>query len=206
MKTRPALSAPLLVLALACPAALAAPAGAATPAGPAPSASPDCVAPDCPHMDRMKQPGGGMKAGMPRHEGMPMGHGMAIHNPDNLKWGDGPAALPKGVRLAVLAGDPGQAGPFVIRLKMPPGYKVPPHWHSKDENVTLISGMLALGMGDKADEKAAQVLRPGGFHSIAAGVHHFAMSRSGAVVQIHGEGPFDIQFVNPADDPRPPKP
>lgn len=192
MNTRPALSLTLLALALASPTALAAPAA-------------DCMPPDCPHADRMK-PMGDMKTGMPGSGGMGMGHGMAVHNPDKLKWGDGPAGLPKGVRLAVLAGDPGQAGPFVIRLKMPPGYKVPPHWHSKDENVTLISGMLALGMGDKADEKAAQVLRPGGFHSIAAGVHHFAMSRSGAVVQIHGEGPFDIQFVNPADDPRPPKP
>lgn len=133
------------------------------------------------------------------HKGMMMG----MHNADDLKWGDAPPALPKGAKVAILDGDPFKPGPYVIRLKMPPGYKVPPHWHARTENVTVISGMLFLGMGDKLDEKAAKMLKPGGFHAIGPEVHHYAFSKSGAVVQIHGEGPFNITYINPADNPDP---
>lgn len=137
-----------------------------------------------------------------------MGHGMemgkaSFHNPDAIEWGDAPPVLPKGAKVAILDGDPFKPGPYVIRLKMPPGYKVPPHWHSRAENVTIISGMLALGMGDTMDKKAAQILKPGGFHAIGPQIHHYAFSQSGAVVQIHGEGPFDINYINPADNPDP---
>lgn len=129
--------------------------------------------------------------------------GMGMHMAGGMKWDDAPPTLPKGAKIAVLDGDPGKAGPFVIRLKMPPGYKVPPHWHSKAENVTIISGAASLGMGDTLDMKAAQTLKTGDFHFIGAQVHHYAFSRGGAVVQIHGEGPFDITYINPADNPDP---
>lgn len=133
-----------------------------------------------------------------------MPKGMAgMHAPDTLQWGDAPPVLPKGGKVAILDGDPFKSGPYVIRLKMPPGYKIPPHWHSRAENVTVISGMLSLGTGDTLDMKAAQTLKAGGFHAIPAEHHHYAFSRGGAVVQIHGEGPFDITYVNAADSPAP---
>lgn len=125
-------------------------------------------------------------------------------NPGMIKWGDAPPTLPKGGKMAVLSGDPGKPGPFVVRLKAPAGYKVPPHWHSKAENVTVISGTLYLGMGDTLDAKAAHALKPGGFHSIGPDVHHYAFFKTATVVQIHGEGPFDITYINPADNPSPP--
>ncbi|MCD6061289.1 MAG: cupin domain protein [Moraxellaceae bacterium] len=128
---------------------------------------------------------------------------MTNHNPEHLEWKDGPPSLPKGVKVATLAGDPFQPGPFVIRLKMPANYTIPPHWHSKVENVTVISGTLHLGMGDKVDAKRAHVLKQGGFHAIETQTHHYAISKTGAVVQLHGEGPFDITYVNPADNPDP---
>jgi hypothetical protein len=131
------------------------------------------------------------------------GPGMALHNPDKLNWQPAPPALPKGAQVAVLQGDPFQPGPFVMRLKMPPGYQIPAHWHSMAENVTVISGTLYLGMGDKLDMKAGQMLRAGGFHSIGAKLHHFAFTKTGAVVQLHGEGPFDITYIDPADNPEP---
>ncbi|MDF3031062.1 MAG: signal peptide protein [Moraxellaceae bacterium] len=127
----------------------------------------------------------------------------AFHHPDTLQWTDVPPNLPRGARLAILSGDPFQRGPFVIRLQVPAGYTLPPHWHSMVENVTVLSGSLHLGMGDVLDVGAARELPAGGFHSISARVHHFAFSPSGAVVQIHGEGPFDIQYVNPSDNPDP---
>ena len=120
----------------------------------------------------------------------------------DLKWADGPPALPAGARIAVLDGDPGKAGPFTVRLKFPTGFKVPPHTHPTAEHVTIISGTLALGSGPKFDEAAAHEMTAGGFAVMPAGMEHFAWCKSECVVQIHSEGPFVVKYVNPADDPR----
>jgi quercetin dioxygenase-like cupin family protein len=121
---------------------------------------------------------------------------------DSVKWGPAPPMLPKGVQIAVLAGDPGKKGPFVVRLKIPPGLKVPAHQHPTDEVVTVISGDFRFGMGDKLDESKAEKLGPGGFVDLPANMNHFAFSGGGEViVQINSEGPFEIKYANPADDP-----
>ena len=125
----------------------------------------------------------------------------AMHLGDEMKWGDAPPTLPKGAKLAVLQGDPGKAGPFVMRLSAPAGYKVPPHMHSQIENVTVIKGTLLLGMGDKLDAKAAKAHPAGEFVSIPARTNHYAIMKGATIVQLHGEGPFDITYVNPDDDP-----
>jgi quercetin dioxygenase-like cupin family protein len=118
-----------------------------------------------------------------------------------LKWGPAPPALNKGAQAAVLAGDPGSTGPYVIRLKMPAGYKIAPHWHPTDENVTVLAGTLSLGMGETFDTKATKTLTAGGYALLPAEMRHFAWSKSGATIQIHGMGPFMVNYVNPADDP-----
>ena len=118
-----------------------------------------------------------------------------------LKWGPGPPSLPKAVQLAVVSGNPAEAGPFVIRLKFPAGHKVPPHWHPTDEHVTVISGTIAFGMGEKFDQSALKNLGPGSYAMMPAEMRHFAMAKTAGVVQIHGTGPFVLNFVNPADDP-----
>jgi quercetin dioxygenase-like cupin family protein len=121
---------------------------------------------------------------------------------DSLQWGPAPPVLPKGVQIAVLAGDPGKKGPFVVRLKIPAGLKVPAHQHPSAEGVTVISGDFRFGMGDKLDESKAEKLGPGGFVDLPANMNHFAFSGGGEViVQINSEGPFEIKYVNPADDP-----
>lgn len=125
----------------------------------------------------------------------------AMHFGDEMKWGDAPPTLPKGAKLAVLQGDPGKAGPFVMRLSAPAGYKVPPHMHSQIENVTVIKGTLMLGMGEKLDEKAAKAHHVGDFVAIPAKTNHYAIMKGATIVQLHGEGPFDITYVNPDDDP-----
>jgi hypothetical protein len=119
-----------------------------------------------------------------------------------IKWGQPPPALEKGASFAVISGDPGTTGPFVIRLKMPAGYKIAPHWHPTEENVTVISGTWAAGMGDKFDTAALTNLGAGGFGRMPAEMRHFAMAKTAAVVQVHGMGPFAINYVNAADDPR----
>jgi quercetin dioxygenase-like cupin family protein len=125
----------------------------------------------------------------------------AVHGGEGMQWGDAPPMLQKGAKLAVLQGDPSKPGPFVMRLKVPAGYKVMPHNHSQAENVTVISGNFQVGMGDKWDAKTLKTFHAGDFGSIPAKTNHYAMAKSAAVIQIHGEGPFDLNYVNPSDDP-----
>ena len=119
-----------------------------------------------------------------------------------IKWGPGPAFLPKGVQLAVLQGDPSKEGGFTVRLQMPAGYYIPPHSHPADEQVTIISGALRLGMGDAEDTASAITLRSGLFITAGANMHHYARAMEPTVVQLHGIGPLGITYVNPKDDPR----
>jgi Cupin domain. len=127
--------------------------------------------------------------------------GQIYMNVKEVKWGDAPAVFPKGAKMAVLEGDPGKAGVFVARLMMPANYKIAPHWHSQDEDLTIISGTFYLAEGDKLDTKNAHAMSTGGFHHLPAKTHHFAYSKGPAVVQINGMGPFDITYIDPADDP-----
>jgi ketosteroid isomerase-like protein len=122
--------------------------------------------------------------------------------PASLKWGDAPPGLPPGAKMAVVMGDPSQAGqPFVVRAQMPAGYKIMPHWHPTTESITVLSGAVAVGMGDKFDEPAMQAVPAGGFASVPAEMHHFFMTKAASTIQVHGIGPFAIMYVNPADDP-----
>jgi quercetin dioxygenase-like cupin family protein len=120
----------------------------------------------------------------------------------DLKWGDAPASLPAGAKAAVLSGDPGKAGPFTLRLQMPAGYKVPAHTHPTEERITVISGTAQFGAGPKFDDAAAHDLAAGGYTVMPVGMQHFAGSKTGAVLQVESTGPFEIKYVNPADDPR----
>jgi hypothetical protein len=122
-------------------------------------------------------------------------------NAGAIKWSDAPPNLPKGAKIAVLHGDPGKPGPYVMRLKAPAGYKIAPHWHSQTENLTVISGALYLGMGEKADAAEAHALKAGAFHYLPGKTPHFAFTKAPTVVQVHGEGPFDLTYVNAADNP-----
>ncbi len=118
-----------------------------------------------------------------------------------VKWKPASGALSKGAETAVLSGSPGKQGPFVLRIRMPAGYKIAPHWHPTDENVTVISGTLSLGMGETFDVNATKPLAAGGYALLPAEKRHFAWTKDGATIQIHGVGPFTINYVNPADYP-----
>ena len=123
----------------------------------------------------------------------------------DVQWGDAPASLPPGAKMAVLDGDPGKAGSFTIWLKAPAGYRVPPHTHPTTERVTGISGNGRLGMGEKFDETAAKDVTPGTFVVLPAEMAHFAYFPQESVIQVQSEGPFQIKYINPSDDPRGPK-
>jgi len=122
--------------------------------------------------------------------------------PDQVKWAPAPPFLPPGAQLAVLEGDPmATTGDFTIRLKMPDGYKVPPHTHPHRENVTVLSGTLKVGMGDTFDASKMMSFGPGSFAYLDPSMHHYAGASGETVVQIHGQSPAKFNWINPADDP-----
>jgi len=125
-----------------------------------------------------------------------------LHPTEATTWKPGPASLPKGAMIAVLEGDPTKEGPFVFRVKIPDGYRVPPHTHPKTERVTVLSGTFNIGMGDKFDEKATKPMLAGTYGYWPAGMKHFVWAKGETVLQFHGMGPWSIQYLNPADDPR----
>jgi len=133
-------------------------------------------------------------------QGASEGHGFI--NPADIKWGPAPPAMPKGAKLAVLQGDPGKPGPFVVRLMVPAGYRIPPHWHTQDESLTVISGTFYLGTGDRVETSEAHTLTAGAFHFLSGKDHHYLVAKSPAVIQINGNGPFDVTYVNAGDDPQ----
>ncbi len=121
---------------------------------------------------------------------------------DEVKWGPAPPSLPAGAQAAMLLGSPAKEGPFVIRLKFPSGFVIPPHRHSKDEFLTVISGRFGISAGEKLDKKSAMPLPVASFIHLPAGMPHFAWAEGETVVQINGTGPFDVVYVDPKDDPR----
>ena len=122
-------------------------------------------------------------------------------NANSLKWGPAPASFPKGAEAAVVSGDPFGSGLYVVRLRMPANYEIPAHSHPTSEFVTVLSGTLHIGMGDKLDRKGGQALGPGGFAEAPAGMHHYAWTSAPTIIQVHGQGPLAITYVNPDDDP-----
>lgn len=121
--------------------------------------------------------------------------------PSDLKWAEVPS-LPKGAQVAMIEGPLNEAVPFTFRIKMPDGYKIPAHWHPAIEHVTVISGIFNMGIGDKLDMSKTQPVEAGSMMILQAKTQHFAWAKGETVVQVHGVGPWAINYVNPADDPR----
>lgn len=121
--------------------------------------------------------------------------------PNDLNWTDVPS-LPKGAKVAVMEGPVSEAKPFTMRIKLPANYKIPPHSHTGIEHITVISGTFNLGMGKKFDQAKTQAMPIGGFAFMPPGAVHFASTTEPTIVQVHGVGPWVINYVDPKDDPR----
>ena len=129
-------------------------------------------------------------------------HAQNAFSPDQVKYGPAPPFLPPGAQLAVLEGNPMAAsGDFTIRLKMPDGYRIAPHWHPQRENVTVLSGTFKVGMGDTFDKDKMGSFPAGSFAYLDHDMHHYAMASGEVIVQVHGSAPLQFNYVNPADDP-----
>jgi quercetin dioxygenase-like cupin family protein len=121
--------------------------------------------------------------------------------PADLKWDDA-KAIPPGAKVAVIEGPLNEAVPFTFRVKFPANYKLPAHWHPNIEHVTVLSGTLNMGTGDKLDTEKTKALPPGSTAIMQPKTNHFVWTSEETVVQVHGVGPQDIIYVNPEDDPR----
>src|SRR5215471_12117482 len=106
--------------------------------------------------------------------------------PGDIKWMENanPAFLP-GMKMAVIDGNPSASGLYTVRLTMPDGYKIMPHFHPTDENITVLKGNFMMGIGDKFDEKALVTIPQGGYMSMKTGTHHYAMAKGETIVQVH---------------------
>jgi hypothetical protein len=125
---------------------------------------------------------------------------------DGFSWRAAPPTLPKGAQMAVISGDPAKKGPFVVRLKLPANYAIPPHQHPTAEQVTVLYGAFNAGMGDKLDKRKGKPYARGESMTIPAKTNHYAWTSSETVLQVKGTGPFAMTYVDPADDPSKPPP
>jgi len=122
--------------------------------------------------------------------------------PDDLKWMPAPPVLPKGVQIAVLSGNPFAEGFSTVRLRIPPHTTFAPHWHPTAESFTVLKGPFYVGMGDKVDNTKAKALPAMGYVSLPATHHHYAYTEGeSAIIDLSFYGPFQIHYVNPADNP-----
>jgi hypothetical protein len=122
--------------------------------------------------------------------------------PQTIPWGPPPPFVNPGAQLAVIEGNPGaSSGDYTVRLKMPDGYRIAPHWHPQRENVTVISGTFKVGMGDVFDKDKMAPFPAGSFAFLDPSMHHYAMASGEVIVQVHGTAPLQFNYVNPKDDP-----
>lgn len=121
--------------------------------------------------------------------------------PDAIAWRPGNPSMPPGTQIAVLEGDPKAAGMFTIRLKVPAGSRLAPHWHPRDERVTVIAGVAAVGFGDGVDEAAVTRFGPGAFYLNPARSHHYVLFPEESILQVTGVGPWQVHFIEPRGAP-----
>lgn len=119
-----------------------------------------------------------------------------------MKWNDEPI-LPKGAKSALLIGDPAKPGVFIVRLKFPPHYPIPAHTHPYAEVITVLSGQLGNGMGEKFDKSNGEILNAGDSFVLPAGHAHYVWTNDQeTIVELIATGPWDISYIDPKDDPR----
>jgi quercetin dioxygenase-like cupin family protein len=128
--------------------------------------------------------------------------GHVVVKPGDVKWADAPPSLPPGAKMAWIEGAAAEPKPFTFRIKVPANYRVPPHWHPGIEHVTVLSGTFNVGMGEKFDAGKLTPLPAGSLLIIPPKTPHFVQVKEETIIQVHGVGPWGLNYVNPQDDPR----
>ena len=125
-----------------------------------------------------------------------------LFNVSDVEWRDGPASFESGARMAILEGNPAEPGVFTMRIWMPAGFRISPHWHPNPERVTVLSGTFHLGAGEVLRADVTTALRPGSYTAMPPGMRHYAIAEGETVIQLTSTGPWEITYVRPEDDPR----
>ena len=111
----------------------------------------------------------------------------------DVKWEPSPGMAP-GILTVLQYGDPA-VGPYIILLKFPAGTFNPPHWHTADEVVTILSGSIITGEGETVDEARGKAVGPGGYFLIPGKTAHWGKVPQGDIVLTRlGNGPRDIHY------------
>jgi hypothetical protein len=130
------------------------------------------------------------------------GEGHMMIEPSEMSWKP-VASMAEGAEITVLEGDLSSGEPFTIRLRLPADYKVLPHIHPAYERVTVLSGTFYFAHGEEFRHDEARALPTGSLAIMAPGEPMFGYAgEQGTVIQLHGNGPWGIEYLNPADDPR----
>ncbi len=127
--------------------------------------------------------------------------GYVMMTADELEWGP-VASMGEGAEIAILEGDISQAEPFTFRLRLEDGYRILPHVHPEYERVTVLSGTLHFAHGEQFDPGATRELPPGSLAIMPPGEPMFGYAEGEVIMQLHGSGPWGIEYLDPADDPR----
>lgn len=129
------------------------------------------------------------------------GEGSIIVAPDEMQWSE-VGSMPPGAKITVIEGDVSREAPFTARLKLPADYRLDPHVHPAYERVTVLSGKLFFARGETFDESKAKAMSMGSFAVMPPGTPMYGFTKEPTVIQIHGTGPWAVEYINPADDPR----
>jgi hypothetical protein len=127
--------------------------------------------------------------------------GQLLVRAKSIQWSPAPATLPAGAKIALLQGNPKEAGRYVIRVQLPANYKIPFHWVSNDMDVTVVSGALYIATTQSFDKRKAFAIKPGDFYHLPARASQLVFTKNETVLEIHGDGPYTLAYTNPADDP-----
>jgi len=131
-----------------------------------------------------------------RPSSQPDTHGVMRLTPAEITWTTGPAMLPPGAHMAVIEGSFSKPGPFTVRLKFPPNYRIPPHWHPVRVTVTVLSGTFNMGFGEELDTARGKTLPAGSIFEMPATIHHFGWTNEETIIQEHGIGPLSVHYLN----------
>lgn len=129
------------------------------------------------------------------------GEGHMMVRPSQLQWKPVPSMAP-GATMTVIEGELSKQRPFTFRLKLPDGYRIAPHTHPAYERVTVLSGTFHFAHGERFDRAQTQALSPGSFAVMPPGAPMYGYAEGETIIQLHGEGPWAIEYINPEDDPR----
>ncbi|WP_416672688.1 cupin domain-containing protein [Egbenema bharatensis] len=125
-----------------------------------------------------------------------------LYFPETVEWQAAPPSLEPGAEVALLEGSPSELGVFTMRIRMPDDFYISPHWHPGVERVTAISGLFQLGTGDELNRATTETLEPGSYVSMPPEFRHYAIAEGDTVIQLTSVGPWEVNYINPDDDPR----